>query len=68
VQLLQELTHALAADIDARDRQRQSEAAVLRARIDGLQQALVQRWSETERMMSALYVAQFKRPEEKTNP
>jgi Putative zinc-finger len=68
LRLLQELTHALAADVEARDRRQQSEAAVLRARLDGLQQSVAQRWAEAERMVSALYVAQFKRPEEKVNP
>jgi hypothetical protein len=65
---LQELTHALAADIDDRDRRQQSETAALRARHDGVQRVLAQRWAEAERMMSALYVAQFKRPEEKATP
>jgi anti-sigma factor RsiW len=68
LRLLQELTHALAADVEDRDRRQQSEAAALRARLDGVQRVLAQQWAEAERMMSALYVAQFKRPEERTNP
>jgi hypothetical protein len=68
LKLLQELTTALAADIDARDRQRQAEIAAVRARLDAVQQTQTARWADAERMMSALYVAQFKRPEEKPNP
>ncbi len=68
VRLQQELIHALAADVEARDRQRQAETDDLCARLDAVQRVAAQRWSEAERWMNALYVAQFKRPEEKTNP
>jgi hypothetical protein len=65
--LLQELTHALAADIDTRDRRRQYDADQLRVRLDALQRAVVQHWDEAERTIKALYVAQFKRSEEGMN-
>jgi hypothetical protein len=68
LQLLQKLTLALAADIEDRDRQRRYDNDLLRTRLDGLQRAVVQRWAEAERMVSALYVAQFKRPEEGSKP
>jgi anti-sigma factor RsiW len=68
LKLLQELTAGLAADVDARDRQRQAEIAAVHARLDAVQRAQTVRWADAERTMSALYVAQFKRPEEKPNP
>jgi hypothetical protein len=68
IALLQELTHALAADVDARDRRRQTDLDAVRARLDAVQRLSFDRWADAERMMSALYVAQFKRPEEKANP
>jgi hypothetical protein len=66
--LLQQLTHALAADIESRDHRQQQQTDLLRTRLDLLQRAVAQRWDEAERLFSALYVAQFKRPEEKVNP
>jgi hypothetical protein len=68
IRVLQELTHALAADIDARDRRQQSETDALRARLDAFQRLTFNRLADAERMASALYVAQFQRPEEKQNP
>jgi hypothetical protein len=68
VQLLQELTRALAADIESRDRQRSTELDAMRVRVDTLQQYAARQWADAERTMNALYVAQFKRSEEKSNP
>ena len=56
MQLLKDLVHALAADVEARD-QRTSEAlARLRARLLSDQTQADERWQETERDMAALYV------------
>lgn len=68
IRLLQDVTHALAADVESSDRQKQVEMAAMRVRLDAVQQMVAQNWSEAQRLMSALYVAHFKRPEEKTNP
>jgi hypothetical protein len=68
VQLLQELTRALATDIESRDQERAGEIAAVRARLDAVQQFASRQWADAERTMNALYVAQFKRPEEKTTP
>jgi anti-sigma factor RsiW len=68
VQLVQELTRALATDVESRDRQRSADIAAVRLRLDAVQQYAARQWADAERTMSALYVAQFKRPEEKTNP
>jgi anti-sigma factor RsiW len=68
IQLLQELARALATDIDTRDRQRQTDVENLRTRLDAVQQMATRQWADAERWVNALYVAQFKRPEEKANP
>jgi anti-sigma factor RsiW len=68
LQLQQELIRALATDIESRDRQRGNEIQAVRARIDAVQQFAARQWADAERWVNALYVAQFKRPEEKTNP
>ncbi|HEY1379538.1 MAG TPA: zf-HC2 domain-containing protein [Gemmataceae bacterium] len=68
LRLQQELIHALAADVEDRDRRRAAETDAIRGRLDAVQRLAAQRWAEAERWMNALYVAQFKRPEEKTNP
>ena len=68
VRLLQELTRALATDIESRDRQRGAEIDAVRARVDAVQQYTARQWADAERWVNALYVAQFKRPEEKANP
>lgn len=68
VRLLQDVTLALAADVESRDRQKQVEMVALRVRLDAVQQVVAHNWSEAQRLMSALYVAHFKRPEEKSNP
>jgi Putative zinc-finger len=60
LQLLQDLTHALAIDVDDRDRRRRAEVNGLRARLDALQRDAARKWAEAERYVSALYVAQFK--------
>jgi hypothetical protein len=68
LQLLQDLTRALATDIESRDRQRGVEIDAVRARLDAVQQFAARQWANAERTMNALYVAQFKRSEEKANP
>ena len=60
VRLLDELTHALAAENDRRDRRYQRDMADVGRRLDAFQRVAVQKWLEAERNVSALYVAQFK--------
>lgn len=62
IRVLQELTHALAADVSARDRSRDVDR--LSARVDALSRHVNRRFSEAERDMNALYAARFK-PEAK---
>lgn len=60
LRLLDELTRALAADIDERDARRTAEIATLRTRLDALQRATFERWQESRRDFDAIYTAQFK--------
>lgn len=60
LRLLHDLTHALAADIDRRDRRRQAETAELAHNLESFQRVAAQKWAEAERFFSALYVAHFK--------
>jgi hypothetical protein len=55
-QLMKDLIHALAADADTRDRQWQREVATLQARLEALQS----RSQQSDRLVAALYTAQFK--------
>jgi hypothetical protein len=68
LRLLQDLTHALANDIDRRDRRHHEEVAAVRTRLDALQRIAVQKWTEVDRILSAFYVAQFKSPEGGVKP
>jgi hypothetical protein len=54
-QLMNDLIHAVAADVDTRDRRRQQEVSSLQARFLALQDGSQQR----DRIMTALYTAQF---------
>ena len=60
LRLIDELTRALAADIDERDARRVGEIAHLRARLDALQRLSMERWQASQRDLDALYTAQFK--------
>jgi hypothetical protein len=70
LRLLQELTHALAADVDARDRRQQDELVRLRAQLYALGRQTDQRWVETARDVTALYTlhTRFPRPEKGATP
>jgi hypothetical protein len=68
LELQEELLRAVVADADARDRRYESEINAVRDRQASFARAVFDRFAEMERMASALYVAQFKRPEEKPNP
>jgi hypothetical protein len=65
---LQDLTRALAADLEARDRERADDIVTVRLQLDAVRQFVARQWADAEKTMNALYVAQFKRPEEKANP
>jgi len=68
LRMLDDLTHALAADNDRRDRHYQQEIADLGRRLQTLQRVAMDKWFETERNLSALYVAQFKPSNERNTP
>jgi hypothetical protein len=59
LRLLTELVQALSNDADQRDERRRQEVAVLRARMQSLQQQLNEFRAATEKDVSALYAAQF---------
>jgi hypothetical protein len=60
VRLLDDLVHAVATEVDRRDRRRQADIAEVGRRLDGFGRATAQKWLEAERTLAALYVAQFK--------
>jgi hypothetical protein len=62
LQLLDELVHALAADVQGRDAEQQRRIARLQVRLEELQAQAGRRLYETERQVRALYVAQFQPP------
>jgi hypothetical protein len=57
--VLTELIHALAANVETGDRERAADLGRLRSEMAGLRRQGDQRWTETERSVSALYAAQF---------
>jgi hypothetical protein len=59
LQLLDDLVHALAGDVEARDRRRSGELLRLQARLERLLRQSEQRWAATEDNVSALYTAHF---------
>jgi hypothetical protein len=60
--VVNQLVHALAADVEGRDDQQQQQLDRLRVQLEGLRRTLDRRWTETERSVSALYAAQFRLP------
>jgi len=56
IQLLKDLIHALAADVDARDEQQKAVLARLQARLLNAQAQADERYQAHERDMAALYV------------
>jgi hypothetical protein len=59
LQLVRELVHALAADIETRDKQQRLALLWLRNRLDGLQYQAQERWHATEQLVSALHMVQL---------
>jgi hypothetical protein len=59
IQLVKELVHALARDVNARDQQRQQELVRVMARLQELQRQSANQRAATERDLAALYVAYF---------
>jgi hypothetical protein len=70
LQLVSNLIHALADDLDARDTQQQEVVKRLQARVDALSLQESARWGEARRDIAALYAARFgpdKKGEESCN-
>jgi hypothetical protein len=59
VQLLKELVHALAADVDASQQRQETAVVRLRQRVEESHRQTQRRWIDTERNLAALYTAQF---------
>ena len=55
VRVINDLVHALAADIETRDRRQQQQLAKLQAQLDQLQSQSQRRWTAAERDVAALY-------------
>jgi Putative zinc-finger len=59
LRVLNELVHALAANLEAGDHGRREDLIKLRQELAAIRQIEDKRWSETRRDVSALYTAQF---------
>jgi hypothetical protein len=59
LQLVKDLIHLLAADVQAQNRQHKQALRRLQERLDELRLHVDRRWDATERDVSALYTAQF---------
>lgn len=68
LKVLNELVHALAANVEAGDRDRRDELERLRKEIAAMQKLEQKRWAATERDVSALYTAQFGARNSGANP
>jgi hypothetical protein len=68
LRLLDDLVHAVAADVDRRDRRNQADTEDVSRRLDAFRRIAAQKWLEAERNVSALYVAQFKPTKGGTTP
>jgi hypothetical protein len=68
LQLLKDLIHALAADVESRDGRQQQALARLANQLDALQTRSQQRWTSTDRDVTALYTAFFKPRSQGDNP
>ena len=68
LKVLNELVHALAANIEAGDRDRRDELAKLQKELAAIQEFDKKRWAATERDVSALYTAQFGARNSGANP
>jgi hypothetical protein len=62
LQLMSELIHALADDLESRDAQQRDSLKRLQARLDALHLQNDARWGEARRDIAALYVARFGPP------
>jgi hypothetical protein len=68
LQLVRELVHALAADIDSRDQQQRRALVWLRGRLDDLQRQAQERWHATEQLVAALHTVQMEGLTKGENP
>lgn len=68
LRVLNELVHALAANLEAGDRGRREDLIKLRQDLAAIRQLDEKRWSETRRDVSALYTAQFGARNSGANP
>lgn len=68
LRLLNEIAQAMATDAEARDARFQENLARLESRLQELQRLTNQRWTDTQRDVSALYAAQFVLPKKGISP
>jgi Putative zinc-finger len=68
LRVLNELVHALAANLEADDRGRREDLIKLQQELAAIRQLDEKRWSETKRDVSALYTAQFGARNSGANP
>lgn len=68
VDVVQELSHALAADVDRRDQRRGDDLARTEARLDTLYRYVARRFQDTDRDVDALYLLRTQTPEKGANP
>jgi hypothetical protein len=59
MQLVKDLIHLLAADVQARDSEQKEALLALRARFEALRAHTNERWAATDRDLTALYTVQF---------
>jgi anti-sigma factor RsiW len=57
LQLMNELIHALSAEVGMREERQRQDLDQLRQELEGLRRLANRRWSETERTVAALYAA-----------
>jgi hypothetical protein len=58
LQLVRDLVHALADDVEGRDRENRQALLWVRGRLDQLQRQVQARWEATEQLVSALHTVQ----------
>jgi anti-sigma factor RsiW len=64
LRLVRDLIHALAADVESRDRDTQQALLRLSDRLDGLGQQAQERWASTQQLLSALTALQLESHEQ----
>ena len=68
IKTMSELIQALAANVDASDRERQQQLSILKLELAAMRRQSQERMSETERDLSALYAAHFGSRPKAVNP